>query len=67
MNSATILGYGKGLELATIGTHAAIVALAVSLIGALIAWLVFHLIAPAYEAIAAVIAFVLLLLVLLLL
>ena len=48
-------------------TRGVLVSLIVALLGAVIAWLVFHLIAPAYKAVAAIVTFVVLVLVLLLL
>lgn len=45
-------------------TRAALVGVIVALLGAALAWLLFHLIAPAYEAVAAIVTFIVLLLVL---
>jgi hypothetical protein len=48
-------------------TRQVLVTVIVALVCAALAWLLFHLIAPAYEAVAAIVTFVVLLLVLFLL
>lgn len=48
-------------------TLGVLVGVIIALVGAAIAWLVFHLIAPAYESVAAIATFLVLLLVLFLL
>lgn len=61
--------YIKGVALATasssVDARSAIVAVIVALVLALVAWVIFHVIAPPYEAVAAIIVFLLVLVVLL--
>jgi hypothetical protein len=52
---------------AGIGAREALVAVLIAALCALLAWALFHVIAPAYEAVAAIVTFVVLVLVLLLL
>lgn len=60
--------WGTGAILAgALAGHGVIVAVVLAIVLALVAWLAFHVIAPAYEAVAAILTFVLVLLVTLLL
>ena len=51
--------------LAAIGTHQAVEAVIVALVLALAVWLICHIVAPAYEAVAFILTLVLVLLILL--
>lgn len=60
--------YGKGLVIgaSALAAHSVLVGIVIALVAALIVWLVLHLIAPAYDAVAAAITFLVVLVVLVL-